>query len=205
MRASALDLNPPLLAAPEIAPAGYRLPRCQRWWFVANKKDACARCSTVLALRWLSRRTPPTCPQRRVRVGRSAPLRRRGAEGLWPRAQRVQELTHRRCLSEAERSERSEFGDGAARLSTAAQSAYPPTAEAKRSGLHARAFAASTATGRSKVQRQQQAENQQPVARSQTPIGIKPPPLAAPHDEPQPPAIAGPAPARPPRRRSAHG
>ena len=27
MRASHADLNPPLLAAPEIAPAGYRLPR----------------------------------------------------------------------------------------------------------------------------------------------------------------------------------
>ena len=98
---------------------------------------------------WPFRQTPQTFPQRRVRVGRSAPLRRRGAEGLWPRAQRVQELTRRRCLSEAERSERSEFGDGAASLSTAAQSAYPTTAEAKRSGLPARAFAAPTVASES--------------------------------------------------------
>ena len=92
-----------------------------RFW-VCDEEQEHARATSP---RWLFRQTPQTLPQRRVRAGRSAPLRRRGAEGLWPRAQRAQELTRCRCLSAAERSERSEFGNGAASLSTAAKSAVP--------------------------------------------------------------------------------
>jgi len=45
-------------------------------------------------------------------AGCGAPLRRRGAQGSWPRAQRVRDLTCRRLFERSERSERSEFGDG---------------------------------------------------------------------------------------------
>ena len=127
---------------------------------VCDKEQEPARATQLC---WLFHRTPPTFAQRCVWVGRSAPLRRRGAEGLRPRAQRAQALTRRRCLSAAERSERSEFGDGAARLSTAAQSAYPPTAEAKRSGLPARAFAAPTLARKALVQTRQRVRGQRPT------------------------------------------
>ena len=33
------DPEPPLLAAPEIAPAGYRLPRCHRLWSSMKSKS----------------------------------------------------------------------------------------------------------------------------------------------------------------------
>jgi hypothetical protein len=49
---------------------------------------------------------------------------------------------------------------GGVHISTAAQSAYPPTAEAKRSGLPGRAFAAQTFACKAAAQAQRRAETQ---------------------------------------------
>ena len=89
-----------------------------------------------------SSRTAGASPQRCVRAGRSAPLGRRAAEGSRPRAQRESWTDSSQLFERSERSERSEFCDGAAILSSGGQSAYPPTAPAKRCGLPGRAFAA---------------------------------------------------------------
>ena len=59
--------------------------------------------------------TPPPCLQSGVRTGRSAPLERREAQGLWPRAQRASMTDSSRLFERNERSECSEFGDGAMR------------------------------------------------------------------------------------------
>jgi hypothetical protein len=94
---------------------------------------------------WLVRRTPPGFPQRRVRAGRSAPLRRRGAELWGRRACALQYLTRGRLFerSEPKVSEvsstarpQSEHHSGVGRTR--------PTAEAKRGDLPGRAFAALT-------------------------------------------------------------
>ena len=61
----------------------------------------------------LSLQTPPTCGQSGVRAGRSAPLGRREAQGSWPRAQRASITDSSPLFERSERSERSEFGDGA--------------------------------------------------------------------------------------------
>ena len=42
----------------------------------------------ALAASWVSEGEPRACLQRRARAGRSAPRRRREAQGSWPRAQR---------------------------------------------------------------------------------------------------------------------
>ena len=42
-RAKRADLRAALLVAPEIAPAGYRLPRCHRLWFAAKSKSRLAQ------------------------------------------------------------------------------------------------------------------------------------------------------------------
>jgi hypothetical protein len=60
--------------------------------------------------------------QRRFRAGWSAPLGRREAQGSWPRAQRASTTISSRLFECSERSERSEFGDGAMRPSIAGQS-----------------------------------------------------------------------------------
>ncbi len=52
------------------------------------------------------------CLQRRERAGRGACLRRRGAQGPWPRAQRASLTDSSRLSERRERSERSEFRDG---------------------------------------------------------------------------------------------
>ena len=89
-----------------------------------------------------SSRRAGASPQRRVRAGRSAPLGRRAAEHSRPRAQRESSTDSSQLSERSERSSRSEFCDGAASVSSAGKSAYPPTAPAKRCGLPGRAFAA---------------------------------------------------------------
>jgi hypothetical protein len=71
----------------------------------------------------LFRRIPKPVQQRRVRAGWSAPLGRREAQGSWPRAQRASTTISSPLFECSERSERSEFGDGAMRPSIAGQSA----------------------------------------------------------------------------------
>ena len=73
----------------------------------------------------------PTRP-RCLGAGCGAPLRRRGAQGSWPRAQRVRDLTCRRLFERSERSERSEFGDGPRDRAPEGSRPAGPTAEAKR-------------------------------------------------------------------------
>ena len=62
---------------------------------------------------------PPLRQQRRVWAGWSAPLERREAQGSWPRARRASTTDSSRLFERRERSERSEFGDVAARPSIA--------------------------------------------------------------------------------------
>ena len=64
-----------------------------------------------------------TLQQRRVRAGWSAPLERRAAQGLWPRAQRASLSDLSQLFECSERSERSEFCDRATRPSSAGKSA----------------------------------------------------------------------------------
>ena len=78
---------------------------------------------TAMFRGWLLRWTPTPREQRRVWAGRSAPLERREAQGSWPRAQRASTTDSSRLFERSERSERSEFGDGAMRPSIAGQSA----------------------------------------------------------------------------------
>ncbi len=112
-------------------------------------------------------RTLQTCPQRRVRPGRSAPLVRREAQGLRPRAQRDSSTDSSRLSERRERSERSEFRDAAARPSIAGQSGAAPTAPVKRCGLGARVFAAT------KVERHAApVRNRQPPQAASTAAGI---------------------------------
>ena len=103
-RAARADPGAALLVATEIAPAGHRLPRVPPSWLAR-------------------RRTPPPVQQRRARAGCSAPLRRREAQGSWPRAQRASSTDSSRLFERSERSERSEFCDGATRPSIAGESA----------------------------------------------------------------------------------
>jgi len=83
-------------------------------------------------------RTPEAHPQRRVGTGRSAPLQRRGAQGLRPSAQRGSSTCSSRLF---ERSERREFRDAAARPRTAEQSTRSATAAVKHCALCPRVFA----------------------------------------------------------------
>ncbi len=79
-----------------------------------------------------ARRAAPVCgfrrehhqcvPQRRVRAGCSAPLGRRAAQGSRPRAQRESSTDSSQLFERSERSDRSEFCDGAARPSSAGKS-----------------------------------------------------------------------------------
>ena len=88
-----------------------------------------------------SSKPPPRCLQRRVRAGRGAPLRRRGAQGSWPRAQRASITDSSRLFERNERSECSEFCDGPRDRAPQGSRCAAPTASAKRRGLPARAFA----------------------------------------------------------------
>ena len=90
---------------------------------------------------WCSFQTPPRLLQRRVRAGCGAPLRRRGAQGSWPRAQRASTTDSSRLFERRERSERSELSDGPRDRAPQGSRSAAATAEAKRRGLPARAFA----------------------------------------------------------------
>jgi hypothetical protein len=92
-----------------------------------------------------SMQTAPPCQQRRVRAGRGAPLRRRGAQGSWPRAQRASITDSSQLFERSERSEHSEFCDGPGDRAPQGSRCAAPTASAKRRGLPARAFARANA------------------------------------------------------------
>ena len=79
--------------------------------------------------------------QRRVRAGCGAPVRRRGAQGSWPRAQRASTTDSSRLFERRERSERSELSDGPRDRAPQGSRRAAPTASAKRRCLPARAFA----------------------------------------------------------------
>ena len=85
--------------------------------------------------------TPLPFQQRRVRAGCGAPLRRRGAQGSWPRAQRASRTDSSRLFERSERSERSEFGDGPRDRAPQGSRCAAPTASVKRRGLPACGFA----------------------------------------------------------------
>ena len=102
-------------------------------------------CSLPTSLRWL---------QRRVRAGCGAPVRRRGAQGSWPRAQRASTTDSSRLFERRERSERSELSDGPRDRAPQGSRSFAATASAKRRGLPARAFARAdrrTHSGRSRT------------------------------------------------------
>jgi hypothetical protein len=90
---------------------------------------------------WCSLQTPPRWLQRRVRAGCGAPLRRRGAQGSWPRAQRALPSDSSRLSERSERIERSEFCDGPRDRAPQGSRSAAPTASVKRRGLPARGFA----------------------------------------------------------------
>jgi hypothetical protein len=130
----------------------------QRWWRAMENKDKNLRHREDERVEkskaplgrgsglCLFPRTPPTHPQGCERVGRSAPLRRRGAQ-LWGRRAAHPYLTRRGCLSAVNGVN---VTSSAARPQSEHRSAVggtPPTAEVKRSGLPARSLAASTTTG----------------------------------------------------------
>ena len=85
--------------------------------------------------------TPPRGLQRRVWAGCCAPVRRRGAQGSWPRAQRASTTDSSRLFERRERSERSELSDGPRDRAPQGSRSAAETASAKRRGLPARAFA----------------------------------------------------------------
>ncbi len=129
-RAARADPWAAFLGAPEIAPAGYRLPR-----------------GCVFGVRWSGPRRPehqkPGCK------GVWGPLAarllgRRGAQGLRPRAQRDSSTFSSRLSERRERSERSEFRDGAQnRAPQGSRRVQRPTAPVKRRQRPPHAFAAS--------------------------------------------------------------
>ena len=103
MRAARADLGPALLVATEIA--ARRVPPAALAPVSSFDERAKA------------------CQQRRVWAGWSAPLERREAQGSWPRAQRASTTDSSRLFECSERSERSEFCDGATSTSIAGRSA----------------------------------------------------------------------------------
>ena len=134
-RAARADPWAAFLGAPEIAPAGHRLPR---GW--------------VFGVRWSGPRQPehqePGCK------GVWGPLAarllgRRGAQGLRPRAQRDSSTFSSRLSERRERSERSEFRDGAQdRAPQGSRRVQRTTAPVKRRQRPPHAFAASPANSR---------------------------------------------------------
>ena len=97
---------------------------------------------------WCSGGAPLPVQQRRVRAGCGAPLKRREAQGSWPRAQRASSSDSAPLFERSERSERSEFGDGPRDRASQGSRSEAQTASVKRCGLPGRAFAAPTAGGR---------------------------------------------------------
>ena len=91
--------------------------------------------------RWCSLPVLQPWPQRRVWAGCGAPVRRRGAQGSWPRAQRASTTDSSRLFERRERSERSELSDGPRDRAPQGSRSAAQTASAKRRGLPARAFA----------------------------------------------------------------
>ena len=89
-----------------------------------------------------SGRTPPRCLQRPVRAGRGAPVQRRGAQGLRPRAQRESSSNSARLSERSARKARSEFRDGPQGRAPQGSRRAAATAAPKRRGLPGRAFAA---------------------------------------------------------------
>jgi len=104
---------------PKSRPAGSPCREVHGWW-----------CSLPVLQPWL---------QRRVRAGCGAPLRRRGAQGSWPRAQRASTTDSSRLFERRERSERSELSDGPRDRAPQGSRSAAETASAKRRGLPARA------------------------------------------------------------------
>jgi hypothetical protein len=105
MRAARADSKSALLVAPEIAPVR------------PGRAPPAALQPSVFSSRASTGRQ-----QRRVRAGRGAPLERREAQGSWPRAQRELSTDSSQLFERSERSERSEFCDGATRPSIAGES-----------------------------------------------------------------------------------
>ena len=149
-RAARADRRPVLLATPEIARTGHRLPRRCIVGIRGSenqkrfRKGAWGQASARLLVRRGGAPRAQTvqwtvCAWRAV-----GPLARGGlqGQGLWPRAQRDSSSLSSRLSERRERSERSEFRDAAARPSSAGQSGVAPTAPVKRCGLSPRAFAA---------------------------------------------------------------
>ncbi len=92
---------------------------------------------------WLANDCAPiTSLQCHVRSGCSAPLKRRVAQGLRPRAQRASWTDSSRLLERRERSEQSEFRDGPQDRATQGGLRTAQTASVKRCGLSACSFAA---------------------------------------------------------------
>jgi hypothetical protein len=114
-----------------------------------------------------SLQTAPRCLQRRVRAGRGAPLRRRGAQGSWPRAQRASITDSSRLFERNERSECSEFCDGPRDRAPQGSRCKAATASAKRPGLPARAFARADARTQSGRPRTTAKGRTQPFAMSE--------------------------------------
>ena len=161
-RAARADPWAAFLGAPEIAPAGYRLPR---GWVLAvrrsgprqpeRQKPGCKGVWGPLAARLLGRRggEPRTqTVQWTVCAWRAAgPLAQRGLQGqvLRPRAQRDSSTFSSRLSERRERSERSEFRDGAQdRAPQGSRRVQRTTAPVKRRQRPPRAFAASPANTR---------------------------------------------------------
>ena len=114
--------------------------------------------------RWCSLQTPPRWLQRRVRAGCGAPVRRRGAQGSWPRAQRASTTDSSRLFERRERSERSELSDGPRDRAPQGSRRAAATASAKRRGLPARAFA--RADSRTHSGRSRTATGRQPTSKT---------------------------------------
>jgi hypothetical protein len=106
---------------PKSRPASSPCREVHGWW-----------CSLPVLQPWL---------QRRVRAGCGAPVRRRGAQGSWPRARRASLSDSSRLFERSERGERSELSDGPRDRAPQGSRSAAETASAKRRGLPARAFA----------------------------------------------------------------
>jgi hypothetical protein len=113
-----------LLVAPQIAPAGCRLP-------LRHRLFSSVECRNV---------TAKACPGR-LRSACEAP----SSAGLVARARSApRQLTCRRLFERSERSERSELGDGPRDRAAQGSRSEAKTAEPKRSSLPGHAFAAPT-------------------------------------------------------------
>ncbi len=107
-RAARGAASPALLVAPEIAPAGYRLPRCHRWGLSRRARTPSANATALASPANTTNASTKARPGRPE--GASEALR---SAGLVARARSaLRGLTCRHLFERSERSERSEFGDG---------------------------------------------------------------------------------------------